>query len=130
MVRFAYTILYVQNVTRSIEFYEKVFDFNRRFITPDNDYGELNTGDTILSFASVELAKTHLKSGFSQSSINAKPFAMEIAFTTDNVEELYQKAIAAGAIAEAPAEWKPQGQTVAYVRDPDGFLLEICTPMN
>jgi uncharacterized glyoxalase superfamily protein PhnB len=55
---------------------------------------------------------------------------MEIAFTTDNVEELYHKAIEAGATAEAPAEWKPQGQTVAYVRDPDGFLLEICTPMN
>ncbi len=130
MVRFAYTILYVPDVTRSIEFYEKVFGFHRRFITPDNDYGELNTGDTVLSFASVALAKTHLKSGFSESSINAKPFAMEIAFTTDNVEELYHKAIEAGATAEAPAEWKPQGQTVAYVRDPDGFLLEICTPMN
>lgn len=130
MVRFAYTILYVQNVTKSIEFYEKVFGFERRFITPENDYGELNTGDTALSFASVELAKTLIKKGFSQSSINTKPFAMEIAFTTDNVDELYHKAIEAGATAEAPAEWKPQGQTVAYVRDPDGFLVEICTPLN
>lgn len=28
------------------------------------------------------------------------------------------------------AKFKPHGQTVAYVRDPDGFLIEICTPMG
>jgi YD repeat-containing protein len=25
---------------------------------------------------------------------------------------------------------KPWGQVVAYVRDKDGFLIEICTPMG
>lgn len=130
MVRFAYAILYVEDVVRSIAFYENAFGFQRRFITPDNDYGELSTGDTTLSFASIELAKTNLKHGFTPSSISNKPFAIEIAFATENVEEVYQAAIEAGATAEAPAQWKPQGQTVAYVRDPDGFLIEICTPMN
>lgn len=130
MVKFGYTILYVQDVTRSITFYEKAFGLERKFIAPDNDYGELSTGAVTLSFASVDLAKTHLKDGFIQSTASAKPLAMEIAFTTDNVEEVYQKAISAGAVSEAPAEWKPQGQLVAYVRDPDGFLVEICTPMG
>ena len=41
MIKFAYTILYVQEVTKAIEFYEKAFDFTRKFISPDNDYGEL-----------------------------------------------------------------------------------------
>lgn len=130
MIKFAYTILYVQDVKRSLEFYEKVFGFARKFITPNNSYGELITGETTLSFASIELAKTNLKDGFMTSSNDQKPFAQEIAFSTDNVEELYQQAIKAGAIAEKPAEYKSHGQTVAYVRDPDGFLIEICTPMG
>jgi catechol 2,3-dioxygenase-like lactoylglutathione lyase family enzyme len=130
MIKFAYTILYVQDVKRSLEFYETVFGFARKFITPDNSYGELITGETTLSFASIDLAKTSLKDGFIKSSNDNKPFAVEIAFSTDNVEALYEQAIKAGAIAEKPAEYKSHGQTVAYVRDLDGFLIEICTPMG
>lgn len=130
MIKFAYTILYVQNVERTLSFYETVFGMKRKFITPDESYGELDTGGTTLSFAQVKLAATNLKNGFDASSPAKKPAAMEIAFTTDKVEVLYDKAIAAGATAEAPATHKSHGQTVAYVRDPDGFLVEICTPMS
>jgi hypothetical protein len=28
-----------------------------------------------------------------------------------------------------PTKQKPWGQTVGYVRDPDGFLVEICSPI-
>ena len=130
MIKFAYTILYVQDVERSIQFYEKAFDFKRTFIVPGNAYGELSTGNTTLSFASIEQAASNLKNGFQESNNQQKPFAMEIGFTTDDVEAVYQKAIAAGAIPEAQTTVKPHGQTVAYVRDPDGFLVEICTPMG
>lgn len=130
MIKYAYTILYVENVEKSIAFYEKVFHFKRKFVTPDNTYGELDSGPVTLSFASLELAKGNLKEGFIASSLKSKPFAVEIAFTTDNVEKLYQEALDAGAVSEAKPEWKPQGQTVAYVRDMNGFLVEICTPME
>ena len=130
MIKYNYTILYVQDVTKSIDFYERAFGFKRKFIAPDNSYGELITGDTILSFASVALAKSNLKGGLIESSNSNKPFAIEIGFATDNVERVYDKAVNEGAIAEAPAKRKPQGQTVAYVRDLDGFLIEICTPMG
>ncbi len=129
MVKFTYTILYVQDVTKSIDFYERAFGFKRKFIAPGNSYGELITGDTILSFASIELAKTNLKDGFIESNTRNKPFGIEIGFTTDHVENVYDQAIKEGAIAETPAKIKPHGQTVAYVRDLDGFLIEICTPM-
>ena len=128
--KLSYTILYVQHVSRSIEFYEAAFGFNRKFITPDNSYGELSTGETTLSFASIPLAKSNLKSGIIESSLDSKPFAFELGITTDDVEKLYDHAIKSGAVAEMPAKLKPQGQTVAYVRDPDGFLIEICTPME
>ncbi len=130
MIKFAYTILYVKDVAKSILFYETAFGFARKFITPDSSYGELLTGDTTLSFASVELAKTNLKDGFITSELKNKPFAQEIGFTTDNVEEVYQNALKAGAVAEAVPTFKPHGQTLAYVRDLDGFLIEICTPMG
>jgi lactoylglutathione lyase len=130
MAKLAYTILYVQDVTKSIEFYEKAFGFKRKFIAPGDSYGELATGDTTLSFASFETAASNLKGGFIQSSKSNKPFAIEIAISTDDVEKLYDQAIKSGAVAEMAAKYKPQGQTVAYVRDPDGFLIEICTPMD
>lgn len=130
MIKFAYTILYVQNVTQSVEFYEKAFGFTRKFVTPDNDYGELSVGDTTLSFASTTLAKTSLAQGFIESSLSHKPFGIEIGLTTDNVEATVTTAIAAGATLVEKPKTKPWGQTVAYLRDLDGFLIEICTPMG
>jgi lactoylglutathione lyase len=87
MVKFGYTILYVSDVTQSIVFYEKAFGFTRKFITPENEYGELVTGETTLSFAAKELANSNLKNGFFESDVNNKPFAIEVGFITDNVEE-------------------------------------------
>lgn len=130
MIKFSYSIFYVNDVTKSIEFYEKAFGFSRKFVTPENDYGELATGETTLSFASVKLAKTNLKGGFMVNNNNHPPFGQEIGLTTNDVEKTVASAIEAGAhLVENPMT-KPWGQVVAYVRDLDGFLLEICTPMN
>jgi len=129
MIKFAYTILYVQDVTKAIEFYEKAFGFTRTFITPGNDYGELSAGETTLSFASITLAKSNLKDGFIESNLENKPFGIEIGFTTDDVEESVRTALDAGATLVEHPKTKPWGQVVAYVRDIDGFLVEICTPM-
>jgi lactoylglutathione lyase len=130
MIKFAYTILYVQDVTKTIEFYEKAFDFTRKFIAPGNDYGELLAGETTLSFASTILANSNLKGGFIESSLTNKPFGIEIGFTTNNVEETVKKAISAGGIIVEDPKTKPWGQVVAYVRDLDGFLIEICTQIG
>jgi lactoylglutathione lyase len=129
MIKFAYTILYVQDVTRAVEFYENAFGLTRKFVTPENDYGELLVGETTLSFASTILAKSNLTNGFTESCLSDKPFGIEIGFTTDNVEKTVSTAINAGAtIVENPTT-KPWGQVVAYLRDLDGFLIEICTPI-
>ena len=130
MIKFAYTILYVKDVEKSIDFYEKAFGFLRKFVTPENDYGELLVGETTLSFCSLTLANSNFKDGFIESSLTSKPFGIEIGFTTDNVEDTVKSAVnAGGTILEQP-KTKPWGQVVAYVRDIDGFLIEICTPMG
>jgi lactoylglutathione lyase len=130
MIQFAYTIFYVNDVARAIQFYEQAFGFNKKFITPDNSYAELNTGSTTLSFAAVSLASSNLKDGFTESHLANKPFAFEIGFTTHHVEETIATAIAAGATLVEKPKTKPWGQTVAYLRDLDGFLIEICTPIS
>lgn len=129
MIRFAYTILYVKDVVRTIEFYENVFMLERKFISENGEYGELNTGDTTLSFAKQDFIYSQFHGGFVESRISAPPLGMEIAFATDNVPALFTAAIEAGASEVKAAETKPWGQTVAYVRDINGFLVEICTPM-
>lgn len=130
MNNFGYTILYVADVNKAIGFYEKAFGFQRKFITPDGSYGELITGNTTLSFAVHSLAKRNLKNGFLESNLQKQAFGFEIGITTPNVEETIHKAIEAGGILEEEPKQKPWGQTVGYIRDLDGFLIEICTPMG
>jgi lactoylglutathione lyase len=130
MVKFGYTILYVEDVEKTIAFYENAFGFSRKFISPDLDYGELNTGQTTISFASRELASENLPEGYIESSLEDKPFAIELGFITDNVGELLQKATSFGAVLVAEPKQKPWGQIVAYIRDLNGFLVEICTAVE
>jgi lactoylglutathione lyase len=130
MIRFAYTILYVKDVVRIIDFYERVFQLKRKFVSESNEYGELSTGETTLSFAKVDFISNQLRVGFVESRTSTPPLGMEIAFATDDVQKLYVAAIKPGATEVKPAELKPWGQTVAYVRDLDGFLIEICSPIS
>ena len=126
---FAYAILYVADVARSLEFYERAFGFTRRFLHESGTYGELETGTTTLSFASLALAEGNFPGGVTPSSREARPAASELAFATGDVAAAFAKAVEAGAFAAAAPKQKPWGQTVAWVRDLDGHLVELCSPM-
>jgi lactoylglutathione lyase len=105
MVKFGYTILYVVDVSKSIEFYENAFGFQRKFITPENDYAELLTGETTTSFVSLDLASSNLKKSFSLRKQEDKPLGIELALVTDNVQEIIDKALGLGAIVvESPIQ--------------------------
>ena len=122
--------MYVENVEAAIVFYENAFGFSRKFITSEKDYGELSTGETTISFASKNLAAQNLKDGFITSSLEEKPFAIELGFITEDVAGTIQKAASFGAVVIKEPVQKPWGQIVAYVRDPEGFLIEICTEVQ
>ena len=55
---------------------------------------------------------------------------MEVAFATENAEQAYKTAIDAGAKEVTRPALKLWGQSVGYVRDVNGFLIEICTPIG
>jgi lactoylglutathione lyase len=129
-MKFGYTIIYVTDVFRSLTFFETAFGFSKKFIDPSGDYGELDTGETTLSFAAHSLGKANFPDGYVSVESSIKPLGIEIAFITDSVEIAHQKAIAAGALEiKAPLK-KPWGQIVSYVRCPDGTLIELCTPVS
>jgi len=129
-MKFTYTILYVENVLETIEFYEQAFGFQKKLITPEKDYGELFSGETTISFASIELGNSNFKNGFQKSSLSNKPFGIELAFTTENIEIDFEKAKNAGATEVEKLTTKPWGQKVGYLKDNNGFLIEICTPIK
>src|SRR5258708_1696978 len=130
-VSFGYVILCVKDVAASLAFYEQAFGLSKRFFHDDNGkaYGELETGATRLAFASLELAKLNLKQEVVAASLDKAPLGVEIALVTPDVPALFARALKAGATAVSQPEAKPWGQTVAYVRDNAGHLVELCTPL-
>jgi len=122
-MKFGYTIIYVDGVEATIAFYETAFGLKRDMVV-EGEFGQLATGETKLGFA----AKKMLHGPGQFASPDGKVLGVEIAFTTDNVQAAYDKALAAGAKPVTAPEKKPWGQIVAYVRDNNGFLVELCTP--
>lgn len=129
-MKYGYTIFYVNNVQETISFYEKAFGFQKKFVTPENDYGELISGETTISFASIGLGNANFKKGFNLLDKSDKPAGMEMAFVTENIEKDFQKAIEAGASEFECIKEKPWGQKVGYLRDLNGIIIEICTPIE
>ncbi len=129
-IQYAYTILYVKNVPKTIEFYKKAFGFEQKFLSPENDYGELISGNTAIAFANLELGNSNFKKGFIKSKLSEKPFGIELAFTTSEVEKVMNNAIKNGAELLEKTVTKPWGQQVGYLRDLNGFIIEICSPIQ
>ena len=127
-MKFGYTIIYTDDVEASISFFEKAFGLQRRFVH-ESGYGELETGSTALAFASHELGKGNLPDGYIRVNED-RPVGVEIALVTDDVAKAYARALDAGAASLKGPVAKPWGQIVAYVRCPDGTLVEICSPVS
>lgn len=125
-MQFGYTILYVDDVTASLGFYEKGLGLAVKYVDPTASFAELDTGATSLSLCSRRFLEAMGKKVASPSRDTA---TSEIAFVTDDPAAALARAVAAGAVLVQSPEEMSWGQTTAYVRDPDGFLIEFCTPM-
>jgi predicted enzyme related to lactoylglutathione lyase len=128
-MRFAYTIAYVRDVESSVAFYEQAFGLQRRFVDESGQYAEMETGETTLAFASDELGASNLPGGFRRNDPAELPAGLEIAFVTEDVDAAFRSVLEAGATNVAEPKTKPWGQIVAYVRDPDGVLVELGSRM-
>lgn len=128
-MKLGYLIAYVPDVQASLDFFVRAFGFERRFLHESGTYGELATGETTLAFAAHELGDGNFPGGHVRADTSVKPLGMEVAIVTDDVAGTHEQALRCGANALSPPERKPWGQTVSYVRAPDGLLIEICSPV-
>ena len=91
-------------------------------------YGELNTGSTSLAFASESLRESH---GVTAALNRPDGIAAgaEIALIVSNIAQAYDHAVGNGAFPLVAPKETPWGQTVAYVPDCNGFLVELCSKL-
>lgn len=126
-MKFRYTILYVTNVRETLDFYINAFGLQQKMLHESGDYGELDTGATVLAFSSLELMN---QLGKSPAKADLARPTFEIAFETEDVAKAITHAISAGAKPVQEATEMPWGQTVGYVSDQNGSLIEICTKVG
>lgn len=129
-MHFGYSIFYVQDVPATLAFFQQAFALEVAFVHESGMYGELATGQTKLAFAALELSQLNFAGGATACSLDAPPQASEIGLVTEDVAKAYQTALAAGASALAEPKVKPWGQTVAFLRTPQGLLVELCSPLG
>ena len=131
-MNFAYTIVYVADVAASLAFFERAFGLPKRFLHESGAYGEVDTGagGVTLAFVDHATARDSVQHDYVAADASPQPLGMEIGFTVADVPAAFERAVAAGARPLAAPLTKPWGQTVAYVRCPDGTLVELCTAMG
>jgi lactoylglutathione lyase len=132
-MKLGYAILYVDDVRATISFYERAFGLRQKMLhqTEDgNAYGELHTGETTLAFAARNFVSSHISIPVQEGGLHNDPPPVELALVSDDVQAAFDKAVAAGGTLVQRPVPKPWGQIVSYVRDNNGFLIELCSPVT
>lgn len=131
MLRLGYAVIFVPDIRDTVAFYEAAFGLRLRYLNPTGQYAEMETGDTLLAFTSESLVSDFsLISGvnYYRNRSDQAPAGAQLAFVTDDLDQAIAQAVAAGAVLVTQADAKPWGQTLAYLRDLNGVLVELCTP--
>jgi uncharacterized glyoxalase superfamily protein PhnB len=127
-IELGYVIFYVEDVTSTLRYFTDAFGLEQRLLTPEGDYGELATGSTTLAFASLDLASSGVGGArFVTHDPTGPALAASVTLTTDDVAAALARAVEVGGAAVTEPTTTPWGQTVAYVRDPGGILVELAT---
>lgn len=129
-MKLGYTILYVDDVPATLAAWEAAFGLTRRFLHESDEYAELETGSTTLSFAGRTFGQGHFEQPEVRAMFEGEPKLYEIGLVTDDVPGAYAKAVAAGMTVVREPVTQPWGQQVGWVRDDNGILVEIASPMD
>ena len=122
------TSLYVDRLDRSIDFYERLFGFEK--LVADDRFCAFNVSDSQVLLLFVKggtTAPITIPGGIIPPHDGSG--TTHLAFTIDREDEDgWKRALAAQNVAiESRVEW-PRGGFSLYFRDPDGHLLELVTP--
>lgn len=121
-----YVILIVEDLDRTLLFYTEVLGL--RLGHRSGDYAQLDTGTTRLSFYTRKAMASTLGIPLRPPAEDAPGF--EIGFKVDDVDAAYSTLLERGAMPATPPTTRPWGQRTAYVRDPDGHLIELAQDLG
>src|SRR4051794_1161108 len=124
-MRYASTIVYVPDVAAATAFYETAFGLEVGFADPGGSYATLAGPGGQLAFASHDQVAVNLGDAG-----RAAPAGFEVWIETADVRAALERAVAAGATLVVEPHKMPWGQTIAYVRDPSGIMIELGEPVG
>ena len=124
MEHFGFTKLVVADLERSAAFYTQVFGLQEQYRVKDDIGGRAI--EEILYEPTAPGGAAFVLLHFVDTS---EPVSGSVlaGFLTDEIDDLFTRAAAAGATVVEPAHDAPEhGVRVGFLADPDGHLLEIC----
>jgi lactoylglutathione lyase len=115
--------LYTHDIEAGIRFYRDLLGFEETFRTPTAgvpEHIELRLGGFTVGLGTVQAAKR-------AHGVDAEPGrpSMVLVIWTDDVDEAFEKLVAAGVPALQPPHDTGNDNRNALLRDPDGNLVEI-----
>lgn len=122
-----YVVLIVTELNRSVDFY--VGTLGLRLQHRSGPYAQLDTGRTRLALYERDALTKTLGVATLAAPDTAAP-AFELGFKVADADAAYAELLASGAEPAAPPADRPWGQRTAYVRDPDGHLIELATDLG
>lgn len=121
-----YMILYVNDFEKTMDFYKGKLGLPVKM--QQDTYVEFDTGATTLSINTRKSVKELIGLQVPEGSASTQTF--EIGFVVEDVAATIEVLRQQGVTIIKEPDTKPWGQTVAYVADPDGHYIEICTSME
>lgn len=129
-VHLGYVFLFVEDVAAAVSFYERAFGLACRYMDEEGMFAELDTGATVLSFAQDDFASEANGIRHRRHAPADEAPAVSFTFVSDDVAADWSRAVEAGATPVAPPTAKPWGQVVGYLRDPQGFIVEVASAVE
>jgi lactoylglutathione lyase len=121
-----YVILYVNDFDKTMKFYKDILGLPVKM--QHDTYVEFDTGATTLSINTRESVKEMIGLEMPAGSVASQTF--ELGFVVEDVEATIEALRGLDVPIYKEPVTKPWGQTVAYVTDPDGHYIEICSSME
>ncbi|KAL7090389.1 hypothetical protein ACP275_12G038100 [Erythranthe tilingii] len=124
--KYAYTVVYVTDVAKSVAFYAKAFGYHVRRLDDSRRWGELESGQTTIAFTPAKQHETEDLTGKVQiPHSDHQRNSVEVCFDYSDVDAAYKRAVENGAVGVSEPEDKEWGQKVGYVRDIDGIVVRM-----
>jgi lactoylglutathione lyase len=121
-----YVVLLVDDLDRALQFYCELLGLPLGHRS--GPFAQLATGLTRVSLYERPAMAETLGRELQAPALDAPGF--ELGFKVDDCDAVYGELVSSGATPAVPPTDRPWGQRTAYVRDPDGHLVELAQELD